>query len=38
MVRHQPEKKIRIDHIQTGLATVAMAVTSSSAFVGFSLQ
>ena len=35
MVRRQPDKKIRIDHIQTGLATVAMAVTSSSAFAGF---
>jgi predicted acylesterase/phospholipase RssA len=35
MVRRQPEKKIRIDRIKTGLATVAMAVTSSSAFAGF---
>lgn len=35
MVRRQPEIKTRIDHIQTGLATVAMAVTSSSAFAGF---
>lgn len=35
MVRRQPGKKLRMDHIQTGLATVAMAVTSSSAFAGF---
>lgn len=35
MVRRRPGEKIRIDHIETGLATVAMAVTSSSAFAGF---
>jgi hypothetical protein len=34
MVHRQPRKN-RIEHIQTGLATVAMAVVSSSAFAGF---
>ena len=35
MVHRRPGGKIHVEHIQTGLATVAMAVTSSSAFAGF---
>jgi predicted acylesterase/phospholipase RssA len=35
MVRLRSEHAIRIDRIHTGLATVAMAVTASSAFPGF---
>src|SRR5947209_12568593 len=35
MVRRQAGNSIRIDRIHTGLATVAMAVTASSAFPGF---
>ena len=35
MVRRQPGHTFRIDRIHTGLATVAMAVTASSAFPGF---
>jgi predicted acylesterase/phospholipase RssA len=35
MVRRQPGSTIRIDRIHIGLATVAMAVTASSAFPGF---
>src|SRR5215470_3030661 len=35
MVRRQPGGTFRIDHIHIGLATVAMAVTASSAFPGF---
>jgi hypothetical protein len=35
MVRRQPEGTYRIDRIHVGLATVAMAVTASSAFPGF---
>ncbi len=35
MMRRQPGKGIRIDRIHAGLATVAMAVTASSAFPGF---
>src|SRR5436309_5632674 len=34
MVRRQPGNTIRLDHIHVGLATVAMAVTASSAFPG----
>jgi predicted acylesterase/phospholipase RssA len=35
MVRPQPGGRLRIDRIHAGLATVAMAVTASSAFPGF---
>src|SRR5437773_7124459 len=35
MVRRQPGNTFRMDRIQVGLATVAMAVTASSAFPGF---
>jgi predicted acylesterase/phospholipase RssA len=35
MVRRQPGNDIRIDRTHLGLATVAMAVTASSAFPGF---
>src|SRR5205823_4524133 len=35
MVRRQPGNTLRIDRIHVGLATVAMAVTASSAFPGF---
>jgi predicted acylesterase/phospholipase RssA len=35
MVRPQPGSRFHIDHIHVGLATVAMAVTASSAFPGF---
>jgi predicted acylesterase/phospholipase RssA len=35
MVRRQPGTTFRIDRIHVGLATVAMAVTASSAFPGF---
>jgi predicted acylesterase/phospholipase RssA len=35
MVRRQPGSTYRLDHIHIGLATVAMAVTASSAFPGF---
>jgi predicted acylesterase/phospholipase RssA len=35
MVRRQPGNTFRIDRIHIGLATVAMAVTASSAFPGF---
>jgi predicted acylesterase/phospholipase RssA len=35
MVRPQPRNTFRIDRIHIGLATVAMAVTASSAFPGF---
>ena len=35
MVRRQPGHAFRIDRIHIGLATVAMAVTASSAFPGF---
>ena len=35
MVRRQPGNRFRIDRIRTGLATVPMAVTASSAFPGF---
>jgi predicted acylesterase/phospholipase RssA len=35
MVRRQPGTRFRVDHIHVGLATVAMAVTASSAFPGF---
>jgi predicted acylesterase/phospholipase RssA len=35
MVRRQPGGALRIDRIHAGLATVAMAVTASSAFPGF---
>jgi predicted acylesterase/phospholipase RssA len=35
MVRHEPGRAYRIDPIHVGLATVAMAVTASSAFPGF---
>jgi predicted acylesterase/phospholipase RssA len=35
MVRRHQRSTIRIDRIHTGLATVAMAVTASSAFPGF---
>ena len=35
MVRRQPGNTFRIDRIHTGLATVPMAVTASSAFPGF---
>ncbi|MGH7171623.1 MAG: patatin-like phospholipase family protein [Gemmataceae bacterium] len=35
MVRRQAENAFRIDRIHVGLATVAMAVTASSAFPGF---
>lgn len=35
MIRRQPNHSVRIDRVQTGLATVAMAVTASSAYPGF---
>src|SRR5215212_9478618 len=35
MVRRQPGNRFRMDRIRTGLATVPMAVTASSAFPGF---
>jgi predicted acylesterase/phospholipase RssA len=35
MVRRQPGGSFRIDRLHVGLATVAMAVTASSAFPGF---
>src|SRR5262249_56039495 len=35
MVRRQPGGTVRLDRIHVGLATVAMAVTASSAFPGF---
>ncbi len=35
MVRRQPGRAFRVDHFKTGLATVPMAVTASSAFPGF---
>src|SRR4051794_35217429 len=35
MVRRQPGNTIRLDRVRMGLATVAMAVTASSAFPGF---
>jgi predicted acylesterase/phospholipase RssA len=35
MVRRHPGRAIRIDRVHIGLATVAMAVTASSAFPGF---
>jgi predicted acylesterase/phospholipase RssA len=35
MVRRQPDRTVRLDHIRMGLATVPMAVTASSAFPGF---
>lgn len=35
MVRRQAGKSPRLDHVRTGLATVPMAVTASSAFPGF---
>jgi predicted acylesterase/phospholipase RssA len=35
MVRRQPGGAIRLDRVHVGLATVAMAVTASSAFPGF---
>ena len=35
MMRRQPGNTLRIDRIHVGLATVAMAVTASSAFPGF---
>jgi predicted acylesterase/phospholipase RssA len=35
MMRRQPGQAIRIDRTQIGLATVAMAVTASSAYPGF---
>src|SRR5262249_27182157 len=35
MVRRQPGGTFRIDRVHIGLATVAMAVTASSAFPGF---
>jgi predicted acylesterase/phospholipase RssA len=35
MVRRQPGSTFRIDHVHIGLATVAMAVTASSAYPGF---
>jgi predicted acylesterase/phospholipase RssA len=35
MVRRQPGGAFRVDHFKTGLATVPMAVTASSAFPGF---
>jgi predicted acylesterase/phospholipase RssA len=35
MVRRQPGRTFRIDHVHIGLATVAMAVTASSAYPGF---
>jgi predicted acylesterase/phospholipase RssA len=35
MVRRQPGRAFRVDHFNTGLATVPMAVTASSAFPGF---
>jgi predicted acylesterase/phospholipase RssA len=35
MVRHQPAGTFRLDRIHVGLATVAMAVSASSAFPGF---
>jgi predicted acylesterase/phospholipase RssA len=35
MMRRQPDRSFRIDHIHVGLATVPMAVTASSAFPGF---
>ena len=35
MMRRQPGRAFRMDHIHIGLATVPMAVTASSAFPGF---
>jgi predicted acylesterase/phospholipase RssA len=35
MVRRQPGNTVRLDRVRMGLATVAMAVTASSAFPGF---
>ncbi|HEX4592293.1 MAG TPA: patatin-like phospholipase family protein [Gemmataceae bacterium] len=35
MVRRQPGNGVRLDRVRLGLATVAMAVTASSAFPGF---
>jgi predicted acylesterase/phospholipase RssA len=35
MVRRQPGGTFRVDRVRVGLATVAMAVTASSAFPGF---
>jgi predicted acylesterase/phospholipase RssA len=35
MVRRQPDEAVRIDRMHVGLATVAMAVTASSAFPAF---
>jgi predicted acylesterase/phospholipase RssA len=35
MVRRQPGRTFRVERIHVGLATVAMAVTASSAFPGF---
>jgi predicted acylesterase/phospholipase RssA len=35
MVRRQPGGAVRVDRVHVGLATVAMAVTASSAFPGF---
>jgi predicted acylesterase/phospholipase RssA len=35
MVRRQPGSAFRVDRVHVGLATVAMAVTASSAFPGF---
>ncbi len=35
MIRRQPGRAFRMDHLHIGLATVPMAVTASSAFPGF---
>ncbi len=35
MMRRQPGGAVRVDRVRVGLATVAMAVTASSAFPGF---
>jgi predicted acylesterase/phospholipase RssA len=35
MVRRNGDDTLHLEHVQTGLATVAMAVTASSAFPGF---
>src|SRR5262249_7968382 len=35
MLRRQPNGTVRVDRVHVGLATVAMAVTASSAFPGF---
>ncbi len=35
MMKRQPNRELRFQDIHTGLATVAMAVTASSAFTGF---